>query len=225
MRSPIALAAGAAVLALAAAGCGSSSSPSSSSPPSTRPSAPKASAAPAPAQARTQTQARTTTTPGRKGEVNPAGDIPDNQAYVPYAVPGRGITVKVPEGWGRVTSPSATVFTDKLNSIRIETKKASAPLTVASARQKEIPRLARTVPGFAPGPVTEVTRHAGKAIRIDYLASAAPNPVTGKKVADAVERYVFFHAGRDLVLTVSGPKGADNVDPWRIVTSSVRFTR
>jgi len=220
MRSPIALAAGAAVLALAAAGCGSSSSPS---PPASSPSKPSASAAPStPA---TSTPATTTTTPGKVGEVSPSGDIPDNQAYVRFAVPGAAASVKVPEGWSRVTSPSAVLFTDKLNSIRIETKKASAPLTVASVRQKEIPRLARTVPGFAPGPVTEVTRHAGKAIRIDYLASAAPNPVTGKKVADAVERYVFFHAGRDLVLTVSGPKGADNVDPWRIVTSSVRFTR
>lgn len=221
MRSRTAVAAGAALLALAAAGCGSSSSSSSS--PSTSSSAPRASAAPAPPSARSQAQ--TTTTPGRKGEVNPAGDIPDNQAYVPYVLPGRGVTVKVPEGWGRVTSPSATVFTDKLNSIRVETRPASAPLTVARARATEVSRLRRAVRGFSPGPVTQVTRHAGTAVRIDYLAAAPPNPVTGKRVTDAVERYVFFHAGRDLVLTVSGPKGADNVDPWRIVTSSVRFTR
>jgi hypothetical protein len=40
---------------------------------------------------------------------------------------------------------------------------------------------------------------------------------------DAVERYVFFHKGTLHVLTLSGPKGADNVDPWKIVTSSVRW--
>jgi hypothetical protein len=27
------------------------------------------------------------------------------------------------------------------------------------------------------------------------------------------------------VLTLSGPKGADNVDPWKIVTDSLRYTR
>jgi hypothetical protein len=39
-----------------------------------------------------------------------------------------------------------------------------------------------------------------------------------------VERYVFFHKGKDVVLTLSGPKGADNVDPWRIVTDSLRWS-
>ena len=72
--------------------------------------------------------------------------------------------------------------------------------------------------------MTTVKRHAGPAIRITYLADAPPNPVTGKRGTDAVERYVFFHNGREAVLTLSGPKGADNVDPWRIVTDSVRWS-
>ena len=48
--------------------------------------------------------------------------------------------------------------------------------------------------------------------------------MTGKGGTDAVERYVFFHKGRDVILTLSGPKGADNVDPWKLVTDSVRWT-
>src|SRR6478735_5466915 len=32
-------------------------------------------------------------------ETSPAGDIPDNQAYVAYAPPRAGYSVKVPEGW------------------------------------------------------------------------------------------------------------------------------
>jgi hypothetical protein len=57
-----------------------------------------------------------------------------------------------------------------------------------------------------------------------YQAKATPNAVTGKAGTDAVERYVFFHNGKRIVLTLSGPKGADNVDPWKIVTDSVRWT-
>ena len=39
-------------------------------------------------------------------------------------------------------------------------------------------------------------------------------------IHDAVERYEFWKAGTEVVLTLSGPQGADNVDPWRIVTDS-----
>jgi hypothetical protein len=49
--------------------------------------------------------------------------------------------------------------------------------------------------------------------------------VTGKSVTDAVERYTFTKGTNIAVLTLSGPQGADNVDPWRIVTDSLRWTR
>ena len=70
-----------------------------------------------------------------------------------------------------------------------------------------------------------MSRPAGSAVRITYLAKAATNEVTGRTGQDAVERYVFFHNGRDVILTLSGPKGADNVDPWRIVTDSVTWSK
>src|SRR4051794_24654432 len=63
-------------------------------------------------------------------EVNPAGDIPDNQAYVAYAVPHAGFAVKVPEGWTRTIAGGAVTFTDKLNAIRLETRRAPHAPTV-----------------------------------------------------------------------------------------------
>jgi hypothetical protein len=147
-------------------------------------------------------------------ENSPPGDIPDNQAFVRY---GHGAySVKVPEGWGRSANGGAVTFTDKLNSIRLEEKPAALPLTVREARQ--------TANGLRDGKASGVTRPAGHAVRITYLAPAPANSVTGKAGTDAVERYVFFHKDRELVVTLSGPKGADNVDPWRIVTDSVRWT-
>ena len=196
MSKRAALAAGAAVVVIGAAGCGASSSSGGgqASKPSTAP------------------------------EVNPAGDIPDNQAYVAFTPPGGGFSVKVPEGWAQRTAGGAVSFTDKLNTIRIESHAAAAPLTATAARGGELGRLARSVKGFKPGKVSTVTRKAGAAVRITYLASSPADPVTGKTVTDAVERYVFFHHGRAVVLTLSGPKGADNVDPWRLVTDSVRWS-
>ncbi|MFL6252832.1 MAG: hypothetical protein ACJ75N_20340 [Actinomycetes bacterium] len=156
-------------------------------------------------------------------EVNPAGDIPDNQVFVPYHPPGGRFTVKVPEGWARVVRGGTVSFTDKLNTIRMESHPAPAAPTVASARRDELPAVRAASRRYEPGTVTQVHRTAGPAVLITYKADAPANPVTGKVVHDAVERYELWHAGTEAVLTLSGPVGADNVDPWRIVTDSFRW--
>lgn len=201
-RSPVV--AGAAALALGIAGCGSSTSPST------------------PAASNGAGQARTVNP--NAAEVNPAGDIPDNQAFVAYSPPGSGYSVKVPEGWARTTSGGVTSFTDKLNRVQLQTRPAQVALTARDARSTVVPKLAKQVAGFKATGVSTVTRSVGMAVRITYQASSPADPVTGKSHTDAVERYVFFHGGKDVVLTLSGPKGADNVDPWKIVTDSLRYT-
>jgi hypothetical protein len=173
-------------VAVVAAGCGSSGSSGSTGSTSSSASKPAA--------------------PTGK-EQSPAGDIPDNQAYVAYR--GSGYSVKVPEGWARTGAGGAVTFTDKLNSVRIDESQAAG----AAARKPAGARL------------TTVSRPAGRAARITYVAKSAPDPVTGRRVTDAVERYVFAHGGRAVVLTLSGPTGADNVDPWKLITTSLRWTR
>jgi hypothetical protein len=156
-------------------------------------------------------------------DASPPGDIPDNQAYVAYTPPGGSFSVKAPEGWSRVRAGGAVTFADKLNSVRIEARNAAAPVTLAAAKRTEVPALARSVRGFRLRTVTKVRRTAGPAIRTTYLARSKPDAVTGRARDLAVERYEFRHGAREVVLTLSGAKGADNVDPWRIVTNSVRF--
>lgn len=158
-------------------------------------------------------------------EVSPPGDIPDNQAFVAYAPPGADFSVKVPEGWARTNDGDATTFTDKLNSIRIESQSAEGAPTVGSVKKELVPQLARDVEGFSPGDVSSVSRSAGNAILITYQADGKRDPVTGKSARNDVERYIFFDAGEEAILTLSGPEGADNVDPWMIVTDSLRWTR
>ena len=72
-------------------------------------------------------------------EVNPAGDIPDNQVFVPYSPPGGRFTVKVPEGWGRTARAGTVSFTDKLNTISMETRPAPAAPTLANPPPAEQP--------------------------------------------------------------------------------------
>lgn len=156
-------------------------------------------------------------------EINAAGDIPDNQVYVAYTPPGGSFVVQVPQGWARSAAGSAVVFTDKFNSVRIESMARSQAPDAASARAQEVRSLQSSVPGFQAGQVTMVQRSAGPVVLITYQATSAPNAVTGKSVTEAVERYEFWRSGQEVVLTLSGPQGADNVDPWRMITDSFRW--
>lgn len=157
-------------------------------------------------------------------ETNPAGDIPDNQVFVPYTSASGKTTVSVPEGWARTDGGNAVTFSDKLNSVRIEfATRATAP--GEADMRTEVSAIGATASGFTAGSVRTVARKAGSAIMADYRADAAADPVTGKVVNDDVQRYEFWHKGQVLTLTLAGPHGADNVDPWRIVTDSVRWNR
>ncbi|MFF8929576.1 hypothetical protein ACF1AO_20135 [Streptomyces longwoodensis] len=155
-------------------------------------------------------------------ESNPPGDIPDNQVFVTHHPTSgfTGFTVKVPEGWARTDKGATTVFTDKLNSITIATANASGAPTVTSVKNTVVPRLSATVPKFASPKVSQVTRKAGPVVLLTYQGDSAKDPVTGKVVRNAYERYAFHRQGHEVDLTLSGPVNADNVDPWRIVSDS-----
>ncbi len=55
-------------------------------------------------------------------EINAAGDIPDNQAFVAFTPPAGGFSVKVPEGWARTEAGGVVTFTDKANSVHITSR-------------------------------------------------------------------------------------------------------
>jgi hypothetical protein len=197
--------------ALAAAGC------------SATPSNPSNAASPA---GSTAGAAAPPTVPaaGAGTESPPPGDIPDTTTYVAYH-PASGVyQVKVPEGWARTVTASAVSFTDKLNIITVSVVKTTPP-TQATARATEVPQIQNAVQHFALAGIGTVSRSAGPAVLIRYSADSQPDPVTGKVYTDAVERYEFYRNGMEAIVTLSAPSGADNVDPWRTVTSSFRWLR
>ena len=164
--------------------------------------------------------AKTVKSANKGPEVSPAGDIPDNQAFVPYTPKSGGYVVSVPEGWARTESGTATSFTDKLNTIRMDATNVSQAPTKATIATTELALIKGREPNVTGGKATVVTRKAGSAILLTYLRDSAANAVTGKVVREAVERYEFWRSGTQVTLTLSGPAGADNVDPWKIVTDS-----
>jgi hypothetical protein len=162
---------------------------------------------------------------GGAGATKTIGDIPDNQVFVAYAPPEAGYSLKVPLGWTPTNRPDGGVgFTDKLNTIIVRAVRSNDAPDEASARN-DLVRVRSTARGFSGGEVSTVIRPAGRVVLLTYRADAPADAVTGKVVNDDVQRYDYFHDGLRVTVTLTGPHGADNVDPWRTVTDSVRFTR
>ncbi len=154
-------------------------------------------------------------------EVVSPGDIPDNQAFVAYVSATGFYSIKVPEGWTRTENADVVTFTDKFNSIGVKSENRATAPTIDSIQSSGLTDV-ESDPTFKLGSVTKVKTGGGVAIRVTYEIGSAPNRVTKQSALLAVERYVYFANGHQVVVTLSGAKGADNVDPWKIVTDSVR---
>jgi hypothetical protein len=155
-------------------------------------------------------------------EKNPPGDIPDNQAFVAYTAAG-GFSIKVPEGWARQVGPSSVEFTDKLNTVRVAWSAPSTAPDITSIAVQDIPALTKSEAAFKLNSIKTITLPAGHAVLVDYRVNSAANPVTGKEYRLDVLRYTLFRAGKRIDLTLLSPVGADNVDPWRIVSHSLTW--
>ncbi|MCW2587307.1 MAG: PsbP [Frankiales bacterium] len=194
------------LLALGLAACSSSSS--------------RTAPTPAPSAARTSGSPAQSAVPAEK---NPPGDIPDNLAFVPYTNAAGHYSFTHPEGWVETERGSTVLFTDKLNGVQIQTGTATTPPTVASAQRDDVPLLQRTQAAFELKSVKAVTVPAGKGVLIVYRRNSAPDPVTGRQYRDEVQRYEIVGRGREVIVEMFGPVGADNVDAYRTMIQSLRI--
>ena len=196
--------------ALAACGGSKPGAAPSSAPPSTSPAT---SAASVPASPPPSEKAATVDSAA-------PGDIPDTQAFVAFRSDAGHFTLQVPEGWAQQAGTAGVTFTSTVNAISVVWKTAPAAPTAASAGAADVPQLQGTERAFQLGGVKAVTLPAGGAVEITYQANGAPNPVTGKQYRMDVQRFELYRGGTQVVLTLSSPVGADNVDPWAKVSRS-----
>jgi hypothetical protein len=162
--------------------------------------------------------------PASASESNPLGDIPDDQVYVVHASPDNQFSVQVPEGWARTDLPDGVSFTDKLNTVTVQELTGRPQPTPDSVRTDELTVVADGHADVAVGDVTAAALPSGPALHATWSADSAPDPVTGRTVRDDVETFVFWRDGTEVVLTLSGPQDADNVDPWRQISQSFAWT-
>lgn len=158
-------------------------------------------------------------------EVNPAGDIPDDQVFVVFTAASGDYSVKVPEGWARTDTAASTTFTDKLNSISVEQASAATAPTVETVTRTQVPALQGSRKTFELGDVKPFERPGGGGVEVTYQEDSATDEVTGTARRNDVQLFLFWKDGRQVALTLAGPRGADNVDPWNVVTTSFTWLR
>ncbi|MEP6776369.1 MAG: hypothetical protein ABJA50_12310 [Chloroflexota bacterium] len=158
-------------------------------------------------------------------EQNPAGDIPDTQAFVKYSSAAGGYEFDAPEGWARSENGPGVSFVDKLDGVAVSITNTASPLTVDSVRANEVVALQKSGRAVQVSDVKAVTLPAGPAILIDYVSNSEPNAVTGKQVRLENNAYLVYKAassGQGKVATIMlwAPVGADNVDQWQRMSQS-----
>jgi hypothetical protein len=180
--------------------------------------------APAATASAVATQAPLPTQAAIEQEVNPPGDIPDDQAFVPYRAADGGYTISMPEGWSRTEQGTTVTFADKLHTFTVEVTCASAAPTVDSATANANTVLAAQIPAFELVTVKGISLPAGPAILVQYRTNSAPDEVTGKQYRMDVDRYEIYKDGKLAVISLMAPAGSDNVDVSNLVSQSFQWT-
>lgn len=155
-------------------------------------------------------------------EKNPPGDIPDSQVFIDYVAPG-GARLRVPEGWARSDAPDGASFADKYDGVALRIRSAAHSPTMKEAKGAIVARLKKEGRAVKVSAVRMVHLPAGDAVRIVYSSNSEPNLVTGKQIRLENERFLFFKNGKLATLNLYAPFGADNVDQWRLMSSSFRW--
>lgn len=160
-------------------------------------------------------------------EVNPPGDIPDSQAFVKFPNTTGGYQLEVPEGWAQMAAPpeysSDVTFVNKYDGVSIHVAPVTAPPTAASAQKNEVKQIQSKGRTVTITGVPETNLPAGKAVVIKYTSNSDPNPVTNKRIRLENVTYIFYRNGKEAMLTMWAPLGADNVDQWNRMSNSFRW--
>ena len=154
-------------------------------------------------------------------EVSPPGDIPDTQVFITYKSPA-GFSLKVPEGWARKDAGDTTSFQGKYDVVAVTFDRIVQPLDMKFASQVLDTVIQKSRAGAA-GKAFLVKLPGGDAVKISYTENSEPNAVTDKKIRMESERFYFAKDGKLVSLYLSAPLGSDNVDQWKLMSSSFRW--
>ena len=150
------------------------------------------------------------------------GDIPDNQQFLTFRNRSGGYSISYPEGWARAGSGDAVTFQDKSNTITIKVTQGGKPTTASVA--SELKQEATSDPCLSAGSPQATTAGPNQVIKVTYTTQGQKSPVTGQRPKITVDRYVYSQGGRVATVDLATPVGVDNVDAYRMISESFRWS-
>ena len=150
------------------------------------------------------------------------GDIPDNQQFLTFRNGSGGYSISYPEGWARSGKSDTVTFQDKSNTITINVAQGSKPTTASVAA--ELKQEASSDPCLSAGTPQATTAGPNQVIKVTYTTEGQKSSVTGQRPKITVDRYVYFKGGKVATVDLATPVGVDNVDAYRMISESFRWS-
>ena len=203
---------------LAVTGCGSGGGNSGSTASST---ASAAATPPAPA-AKPSCGSSTSSAGASEAASTAQGDIPDNQQFLTFRNRAGGYSLSYPEGWARSGNGNQVTFRQQGNTITVGVAPGPRPTTASVTA--ELKGEAATDPCLQAGRPQATTAGPNQVVKVTYTTEGQKSPVTGQRPKISVDRYVYFKGGKVATVDLATPVGVDNVDAFRMISESFRWS-
>jgi hypothetical protein len=131
-------------------------------------------------------------------------------------------SIQYVEGWQVSERPDGVIIRDKDSSETVAVV-ASSQDVHTYVTTVDLPAL-RSLSGFKLIKQDIVTVGGSTYTHLRYNVAAPPDPVTGKQVPSTVDRYYVLGTVGIAVVSLSTPNGVDNVDAFRQMIESFRWS-
>jgi len=148
--------------------------------------------------------------------------VPDNAVFLTYTGGQPGFSIQYVEGWQVTPGPDGMVARDKDSSETVGIVVAP-PDVKAYVASTDLPAL-QSQAGFKLDKQDTVKVGEAHLIHLVYHLPSPPDPVTGKQVPSTVDRYYVPGPSGLAVVSLSTPDGVDNVDAFRQMIESFKWS-
>jgi hypothetical protein len=151
-----------------------------------------------------------------------SGDVPDNAVFLTYEGANAGYSIQYVEGWQVTPKGDGVVIKDKDSSetVAIVGTPADVAAFVAST---DLPAL-QAQAGFMLVKQDTVKVGSSRYVHLVFHQNSPPDSVTGKQVPQTVDRYYVPGPNGLAVVSLATPNGVDNVDAFRQMIESFKWS-
>ena len=151
-----------------------------------------------------------------------SGDVPDNAVFLTFRGGSPAFSIQYVEGWQVSQQADGVVIRDKDSSETVTIGPAQTDVS-AFVSSTDLPALGAEH-GFKLVKQDTVKVGGAHYVHLVYHLPAPPDPVTGKQVPSTVDRYYVPGPNGLAVVSLSTPDGVDNVDAFRQMIESFKWS-